>query len=185
LNSQFHFYKFPKLSTNLKGDFMKSLLLVIALFSSSVFAEQNMSLGTSSSVEFKTEATIASFPTDYNSYFDWGTGRNGYGYCYEWTNDGRVLNSGAAQPNYLCEQYRPSRFDWGRGQNGYGYCYQYTPYNIPMNEGRAQNNYSCEVYRPSYYAWGRGRDGYTYCYQYTPGGLPMNEGRAQDNAFCR
>ncbi len=119
------------------------------------------------------------------SYHNWGTGQNGYAYCYEYADNGRVLNGGQAQPNFYCEVRRPSHHSWGRGQNGYGYCYQYSPKNVAMNEGRAQSNFECERFEPSYYAWGAGSDGYTHCYQYTPNRLPMNEGQAQPNNYCR
>lgn len=119
------------------------------------------------------------------TYYDWGRARNGYGYCYEWTNDGQVLNGGQPQSNFYCEERRPSFYDWGRAQNGYGYCYQYTPYGVPMNEGNPQSNFYCEQRNPSFYDWGRGQDGKTYCYQYTSKGIPMNEGRPQSEFYCR
>lgn len=128
-------------------------------------------------------------PPPYNpgqgSYYDWGTGKNGYGYCYQWSNSGQVLNGGSPQPNYLCEQRRQSYYMWNRAYNGYGYCYQYTPYGVPMNAGASQPNYLCEQRNPSYYAWGRGQDGYTRCYQYTSNGIPMNQGAPVGNYLCQ
>lgn len=124
-----------------------------------------------------------SYPPPYTQ-FDWGLGRNGYGYCYEFTMDGRVLNNGQPVNPYNCERTRPSRADWGRGIDGWGYCFQMTPYGVPMNEGRSIDPFACERNLPSYYSWGPGRDGYTYCFQFTPYGVPMNQGRSVPNYFC-
>jgi hypothetical protein len=122
---------------------------------------------------------------DTGSHYDWGRGYDGWGYCYEYTNYGVVLNGGAAVGNYLCEATKPSSFDWGRGQNGWGYCYQYTPYGVPMNQGSAQPNSYCEMNSRSYYSWGQGIDGYTYCYQYTAKGVAMNDGQPLANYYCQ
>ncbi len=122
---------------------------------------------------------------DRGSYFDWGTSRGGFGYCYEWTFDGQVLNGGQPVSNYSCEARRPSMFLWNQGRNGFGYCYQYTPYRVPMNEGQPQSNYSCESRHPSRYGWGRSRDGYTRCYQWTPNGYVMNDGQPVSDYMCR
>lgn len=119
------------------------------------------------------------------TYFNWGKGQNGWGYCYEWTKQGYVLHGGQPQPNYYCEQVRPSYFYWGQGQNGWGYCYQYTPYGVAMNEGRPQSNYYCEQKYPSFYRWGKGQNGYTYCYQVTANGYFMNDGQPVSDYHCR
>lgn len=119
------------------------------------------------------------------SYYDWGRGQNGWGYCYQWSYDGYILNGGQPVPNYLCESTHPSAYNWGRGMDGWGYCYQWTPYGVPMNEGRPVANYSCEAVAPSYYQWARGSDGYTYCFQLTPNGLALNQGRPVPNYLCQ
>lgn len=119
------------------------------------------------------------------TYFDWGRAQNGWGYCYEWTCAGDVLNQGQPVSNYACEAVRPSYFDWGRAQNGWGYCYQYTPQGLTMNAGQPVSNYSCEQRRPSYYAWGRSQDGLTRCYQYTPQGIALNQGQPVSEYYCR
>jgi hypothetical protein len=77
------------------------------------------------------------------AYYDWGQGRDGFGYCYEWVRPGVVLNGGAAVANFLCEQVHPSYYNWGRGRNGYTYCYQWTPYHLIMNQGAAVAEYFC------------------------------------------
>lgn len=118
------------------------------------------------------------------AYYEWGRGRDGSGYCYQFTSDGYVLNGGAPQPNFYCEQVHPSHSDWGRGNNGFGYCYQFTPTNIIMNQGAAIPNVQCELVMPSFYRWGRGYDGFTYCFQFTPNGLLLNDGRAVPNNYC-
>lgn len=131
-------------------------------------------------------ARIADFtPSAYGSYFDWGQGRDGYGYCYEWTSNGYVLNGGQPVGNYNCESRNPSYFDWGRGRDGWAYCYRMTPNGFVMNQGQPAGNFNCEATNPSYYAWGRGQDGYAYCYQYAPNGIAMNQGRPVGNFNCR
>lgn len=129
--------------------------------------------------------TLMNHDWNHGSYFDWGRGRDGWGYCYEWASNGQPLNQGNPVSNYNCERGRPSYFDWGRGRDGWGYCYQYTPYRDSMNQGNPVSNYNCERTRPSYYAWGRGQDGYTYCYQYTARGDSMNAGAPVSNYNCR
>lgn len=124
-------------------------------------------------------------PTSYGSYYNWGRAQNGWGYCYEWTYEGYVLNGGQPVGDYLCESTRPSYYGWGAAQNGWGYCYHYTPDGLAMNNGQAMANYLCESYSPSHYSWGRGQNGNYYCYQYTPNGLVMNSGQPVDNYFCR
>jgi hypothetical protein len=119
------------------------------------------------------------------SYYDWGRAQNGWGYCYEYTNYGQVLNQGMPVSNWNCEQAHPSYYSWGQAQSGWGYCYQYTSYGVAMNEGSPVSNYSCEQTSPSYYSWGRGNDGYTHCYQYTGSGVAMNEGNPVGDFYCR
>ncbi len=119
------------------------------------------------------------------SYYNWGRAQNGFGYCYQWASNGQVLNGGAAQPDFYCEQVSRSFFNWGRGQNGFGYCYQFTGNGLLMNLGAAQANYSCEQRSPSYFSWGRGQDGFTRCYQYAPSGLPLNNGAPASNFYCQ
>lgn len=88
------------------------------------------------------EAPIAQ---DFNtgSYFDWGRGRDGWGHCYEWTFDGRVLNGGQPVADYQCEMVAPSRYSWGRGMDGYTYCYRVTPNGLVLNQGRPVASYYC------------------------------------------
>ncbi len=124
-------------------------------------------------------------PGHSGSYFDWGTGQNGWGYCYEWASNGEVLNGGRPVGNWLCERENPSYFYWGQAVNGWGYCYQWTPYGVAMNEGRPMANRQCEVENPSYFAWARAQNGYFYCYQWTSNGYVMNEGRPVHNSYCR
>lgn len=119
------------------------------------------------------------------SYYNWGKAQNGWGYCYEYTCAGDVLNQGQPVSNYMCESVRPSYYNWGRAQNGWGYCYQYTPYGVTMNKGMPVSNYSCEASRPSHYAWGRGGDGMTRCYQYTPDGVALNKGQPVSDYLCK
>ncbi len=121
----------------------------------------------------------------HGTYYDWGRGRDGWGYCYEWNSNGVPLNGGAPVSNYYCESENPSYYYWGQGQNRWGYCYQFTPYGVAMNQGRPQGNYYCESQNPSYYDWGRGQNGYTYCYQFTSNGYVMNDGRPVNNYYCR
>lgn len=134
---------------------------------------------------FQSPKAMVSQVTSHDSYYDWGRGQNGFGYCYEWAYPGAVLNGGQAMPNYLCESVNPSFYTWGRGRNGFGYCYQQTPNGYWMNEGQAQQNYLCEASAPSFFRWARARNGYTYCYQYTANGLVMNNGSPVDNYYCR
>lgn len=82
-------------------------------------------------------------PPPGRTYFDWGVGRDGYGYCYEWIRPGIPANNGMAQPNQFCERVRPSYFDWSRAQNGRIYCFQFTPYNVMMNQGAPVPDYYC------------------------------------------
>lgn len=119
-----------------------------------------------------------------NSYYDWGKGQNGWGYCYQWTNTGAPLNEGKPVDNSYCERENPSQYNWGKGQNGWGYCYQWTPYGVALNQGQPVSNYNCERRRPSHYKWGSAKNGYTYCYQWTPDGVAMNEGKPVDKSYC-
>lgn len=121
----------------------------------------------------------------HGSYYDWGRAQNGYGYCYEWSSDGYVLNNGQPVSEHYCENVRPSYYYWGQAQNGWGYCYHYTPSGIPMNQGQPVSNYTCERVAHSHYQWGRAQNGYTYCYQYTPNGYAMNQGQPVSNHYCR
>ena len=72
----------------------------------------------------------------HRTYVDWGRGRDGTGYCYEFFRNGQVANGGRPIPNHICERYNPSYYDYGRAQDGYYRCYQFTPYRIVMNQGR-------------------------------------------------
>ena len=117
-------------------------------------------------------------------YYDWGKANNGWGYCYKWTNDGRVLNGGKPVDNYNCERVNPSYHNWGRGNDGWGYCYQWTAYGVAMNQGQPVSNYSCESVNPSYYSWGQSKAGNTRCYQYTANGYAMNKGQPVSDYNC-
>ncbi len=77
------------------------------------------------------------------SYFDWGRGMNGYGYCYEWAYGGGVLNGGNPVPNFECDKVNPSFYSWGRGSNGYTYCYQFAPQGWVLNTGNPVDNSWC------------------------------------------
>lgn len=81
-------------------------------------------------------------PPRRGSYFDWGRARNGWGYCYQWTRNGQVLNQGQPVQNYLCERTNPSYFAWGRAKNGFTYCYQWAK-GLALNEGQPVPNYYC------------------------------------------
>lgn len=76
-------------------------------------------------------------PPHGRTYVDWGQGRDGTGYCYEFFRNGQVANGGRPISNHACERYNPSYYDYGRGRDGYYYCYQFTPYGVVMNQGRA------------------------------------------------
>lgn len=119
------------------------------------------------------------------TYFNWGQGRDGWAYCYEFNSQGYVLNGGRPVANIHCERVSPSYHNWGRGVDGWGYCYQFAPNGLVMNQGRPQPNMQCERMSPSYYQWGRGTDGWVYCYQWTPYGHVMNIGRPVPNHFCQ
>ncbi|PIS10125.1 MAG: hypothetical protein COT73_11020 [Bdellovibrio sp. CG10_big_fil_rev_8_21_14_0_10_47_8] len=155
-------------------------ILVAGLVIGTVASAQNNSSGNA-------DAPLA--PPQQNpvpgDYYDWGRGRDGSGYCYQFTAEGYVLNGGAPVENSLCEAVKPSHPDWGRGRNGYGYCYRFTPSYLVMNQGTPIHNQQCETVRPSYYDWGRGIDGWIYCFQFTPERWVMNEGRSVPNNFCR
>ena len=118
------------------------------------------------------------------AYYDWGRGRDGTGYCYQFTNEGYVLNGGANVPESFCEAVEPSKADWARGKNGYGYCYQFTPDHLVMYQGRPQSNATCEKVSPSHFAWDRAMDGWTYCFQFTPYNAIMNDGHSVPNEKC-
>ena len=160
---------------------MKTLIITfLTMMSLSGFAAGDMAW------DGKTVPTPSSIQAPYypGYYFNWGQGRDGWGYCYQWTSSGQVLNQGMPVDKWNCEQTNPSTYNWGRGQNGWGYCYHYTPYGIAMEQGMPTSNYLCEQRSPSYYAWGRGSNGYTYCYQWTPNGLALNEGQPVANSYC-
>ena len=118
------------------------------------------------------------------SYYDWGKAVNGFGYCYKWASNGKVLNQGQPVENRLCERRMRSNPKWGKAVNGWGYCYRYTPYGVVMNEGQPIENRFCERRDPSYFDWGTAVNGYTYCYQYTGNGYTMNEGQPVEDYFC-
>ena len=146
--------------------FLGVFLLLISTFSiSAATAQEATTLGT-------------------GSYYDWGRGQDGWGYCYEWTYDGQPLNGGRPVNSGYCESRSPSLFNCGRGHDGWGHCYQQTPKGEYMNQGRPVSDYQCEERSPSYYSWGRGADGNTYCYRYA-NGLALNNGRPVDNNYCR
>lgn len=123
-------------------------------------------------------------PPNTGAYYDWGRGRDGTGYCYQFTSQGYVLNGGYPVDEQLCESIKPSHFNWARGQNGYGYCYQFTPDELVMQQGRPQQVEKCEAKHPSYFSWGTSQQGWTYCYQFTTNHLLMNEGRPVPNEKC-
>ena len=72
-----------------------------------------------------------------DNYFDWGTGRDGTGYCYEFFRSGEVANQGRSLPNRFCERVSPSYYEMGRSRDGGFYCYQFSPYHVVLNQGRA------------------------------------------------
>lgn len=73
------------------------------------------------------------YPDNY-TFFDWGQGQNGWGYCYEFDKRGYVLHNGRPVSAVGC-QNNPSYYDWGSPFEDYRECYQWTPYNIKMNDG--------------------------------------------------
>lgn len=116
---------------------LKLLFVITLLFGANSFAvEENQYAGSN-------EISTQSLHHPPYTYFDWGRGQNGWGYCYEFTSQGYVLNQGRPVHNANCEAVRPSYFDWGRGMDGYVYCYQWTPYRVAMNEGRPMHPSYC------------------------------------------
>lgn len=83
--------------------------------------------------------------TPSGSYYDWGRGMNGYGYCYQFAANGKVMNNGRPQPYAGCERVHRSFYDWGQYQgNPSWYCFQWTPYGDVLNEGRAMPLRLCQ-----------------------------------------
>lgn len=127
---------------------------------------------------------IANPPPNTGAFYDWGMGIDRTGYCYQFTNQGDVLNGGQPVAESFCEAVKASHPDWARGRDGYGYCYQFTPDELVMFQGRPQKNETCEAVKPSHYAWARAMDGWTYCFQFTPYNAMMNQGRSVPNEKC-
>lgn len=117
------------------------------------------------------------------TYFDWSRGQDGFGYCYEWTADGKVLNGGQPVPERFCEEKNPSFFSWARSQSGWGNCYRFTPQGVVMDFGQPKPYRLCEKESPSYFRWLYATNGYYYCYQ-LGAGYVLNEGRPVPNQFC-
>ena len=156
-----------------------------ALANDSVIAQPVGLVFESSSVVADAEIAIESNAlTQRGSYFNWGRGRDGFGYCYEWTRNGQVLNGGQPVPEHLCERRNPSYFEWARARNGWGNCYRFTPYGVVMNQGQPQSYGYCEQSNPSYFDWARSQSGHYYCYQFG-NGLVLNDGRPVPNHYCR
>lgn len=79
-----------------------------------------------------------------SSYYDWGRGQDGYGYCYEYDYFGQVMNWGQAQDNWYCERVSPSHYTWGYySGSSQPYCFQVTPRGDVMNSGYPVANYLC------------------------------------------
>ncbi len=152
-------------------------LLFGALFTGSAFAAPIAGAGIQADAVIA-EASAASRP---GTYYDWGRGRDGFGYCYHWTRDGRVLNGGMPVDEYNCEARRPSFYDWARSVSGWGNCYRFTPTGLVMNQGQPQAYMNCEEYTPSYYRWGRAQNGFTYCYQFGKGYILNEAARFQSS----
>lgn len=163
---------------------MKILILICAMFMGSLVQAQMTGNPDSVYADGPRDPQNPANPPSTGAYFDWGRGRDGTGYCYQFTIHGDVLNGGMPVAENSCEALRPSKSDWARGRNGYGYCYQFTPEKLVMYQGRPQANEICEKVLPSHFAWGRGMDGWTYCFQYTPSHILMNEGRNVPNEKC-
>jgi hypothetical protein len=129
--------------------FLLSLLIMAASFA--IASPQLWTLEThtgtnQAQAETALQNTTVNHP-HYNSYFDWGRGMNGWGYCYQWTPYGVPMNEGRPVPNFYCERHRPSFYRWAQGQNGYIYCYQFTPDGYVMNEGRPVDNRYCRYHQ--------------------------------------
>lgn len=120
------------------------------------------------------------------SHVNWGM-LNGMGYCFEWTNFGKVLNGGEPIDNALCNEKVESYFDWAWGENGYGYCYQFSPDGYVLNNGQKALENFCEVPgNKSYYTWDQSdANGQWYCYRKTGNDILMNLGRPYSNDMCR
>ncbi|MEK6553656.1 MAG: hypothetical protein AABZ31_00305 [Bdellovibrionota bacterium] len=156
------------------------VFLVGVLSTQSVFAAPTSDMGSQTNAPIATESGIA----PRGSYFDWGQGQDGFGYCYEWTRDGRVLNGGMPVADYNCEARRPAHYTWHRSVSGWGNCYRFTPSGLVMDRGQPKAYYNCERYSPSYFNWARATNGYTYCFQFG-NGLVLNEGRSVPNYNCQ
>ena len=155
------------------------VLLVVVLFTGSAFATPDIDLGSQAEAPLASEA-VSSRP---GTYYDWGQGRDGWGYCYQWNRRGDVLNGGMPVDEYNCESRRPSNFNWARSAYGWGNCYRFSPNGLVLNRGQAQSYYNCERFNPSYFNWARATNGYVYCFQFG-NGLVLNEGRAVPNNYC-
>lgn len=118
---------------------MKMFVIILSLFM--FFVLNSFARASDLSVAASQEREATSF--SHGSYFDWGRGFDGWGHCYEWTNEGEVLNGGRPMPEELCEASAPSYFSWARGRDGYTYCYRFTPTGLPLNGGAPVPNSLC------------------------------------------
>ena len=83
---------------------MKFLAFLLVFFAGSAFASD---IGdTRSLFEFDQQLT----KKKKGSYYDWGKANNGFGYCYKWASNGKVLNQGKPVANFYCENNKPFVF---------------------------------------------------------------------------
>jgi hypothetical protein len=106
--------------------------------------EAHISNGTSNRLQNSSLEVSAHKDASTGSKYAWGQARNGFGYCYKWTKDGRVLNQGQPVANKLCEAVDPSYYSWATARNGHTYCYQYTSDHVALNEGQPVADGFCE-----------------------------------------
>lgn len=130
--------------------FLATLTLVFAFCFAQAETDTQIAMDTqatgSSSVINLPDALLGStesIDTLGGGYYNWGRGRDGWGYCYEWDRYGRIRNGGWPVDNYKCERRNPSHFNWAQSRDGYTRCYQFTPYGDVMNQGRPVSTRYC------------------------------------------
>lgn len=80
--------------------------------------------------------TSASETKPIGMYYEWGLAPDGWGYCFQYTMEGHVLNGGHPVSELYCDYYNPPYFTWLQGPDAFTHCFKKSPQGYTLNRGR-------------------------------------------------
>lgn len=112
--------------------------------------------------------------------FNWGESYGRDILCYEYDDQGNILNDGSPVSSSICEKFSPTLLEWGLSHGGLTKCYHQTKDGLALNKGQPVSDALCEKSNPSKFL----KNKFGICYQYTSDGRMLNDQKPVSSSLC-